>query len=72
MAFQIITDMEVADELWKQGALWLQCSTTGEVRDGATWVPIIDYMPGNEGHMAPSAWNPRNNLTAHYAVLLEA
>jgi len=71
MAFQIITDMEQADELWKQGLLWLQCSTTGVAQDGAAWVPIIDYMSGNEGHMAPSAWNPRNNLTAHYAVLLE-
>ena len=69
--YQVIMDMEVADELWKQGALWLQCSTTGEVRDGGTWVPIIDYISGNEGRMSPSAWNPRNNLTAHYAVLLE-
>jgi len=69
--YQIITDMEGADELWKQGLLWLACTADGTVPKSGSWVPIHDYRPGNEGRMAPSVWRVDSGLTAYYAVLLE-
>lgn len=65
MAFQVITDMKQADELWAAGLLY--CSV-----DEAGWFLDDSYLPIYQGPL--SMWQPSRGMdkdSPQYAIYVE-
>lgn len=72
--FRIITDLELADELWKEGLLWAFETESDEVPPEEGWWLMNDYTPYTAGNLYPTKWVDIKRGTGkvwHYAVQVE-
>ncbi len=72
--FRIITDLELADELWKEGLLWAFETESNEVPPEEGWWLMNDYAPHIGPNLYPTKWADVKRGVGkvwHYAVQVD-